>query len=124
LSTLVDLFSLSSPYIQRYLYIHSVYLKKGPWCERLILIPAFAFSLIFAYHPCEASSKVQLSTGETVYVSIYSTVDSASKKLPFHLAAMLMVRNTDPKYPITILKADYYENDGTMIESYIKEQVD
>jgi hypothetical protein len=41
-----------------------------------------------------------------------------------HLAAMLMIRNTDPKYPITILKADYYENDGAMIESYIKEQVE
>jgi Protein of unknown function (DUF3124) len=87
-----------------------------------LLISALSFLMIFAYLPSEASSQVQLSTGETVYVSVYSNVYSGPKKVPVQLAAMLIIRNTDPKYPITILKADYYDDDGTMIERYIKKQ--
>ena len=57
-----------------------------------------------------------------MYVSIYSNVYSGPKKLPYQLAAMLSIRNTDPKYPITILKADYYDDQGARIDTYIKEQ--
>jgi len=36
------------------------------------------------------------------------------------LAAMLSIRNTDPKYPITILSADYYDSSGKRVQSYIR----
>jgi len=84
-------------------------------------ISALSFLIVFACLPSEASSQVQLSAGETVYVSIYSNVYSGPKKVPFQLAAMLSIRNTDPKYPITILKADYYDDHGAIIDTYIKE---
>lgn len=87
-----------------------------------IVTSALCFLMIFACLPSEANSQVQLSAGETVYVSIYSNVYSGPKKVPFQLAAMLSIRNTDPKYPITILKADYYDDKGAMIDSYIKEK--
>ena len=87
-----------------------------------LLISALCFLVVFACLPSEASSQVQLSAGETVYVSIYSNVYSGPKKVPFQLAAMLSIRNTDPKYPITILKADYYDDNGAIIDTYIKEQ--
>jgi hypothetical protein len=32
---------------------------------------------------------------------------------------MLVVRNTDPKYPISITKADYYDTKGKRIDSYV-----
>ena len=86
-----------------------------------LLIPAVIFLAILAYPPSEASSQVRLSEGETVYVSIYSNVYSGPKKVPFQLAAMLSIRNTDPKYPITILQIDYYDNNGVRIDRYIKE---
>jgi hypothetical protein len=57
-------------------------------------------------------------------VSIYSNVFSGPKKLPFQLAAMLSIRNTDPKYPITVLRVDYYDDNGKMIEKYIEKQLD
>ncbi len=61
-----------------------------------------------------------LSRGEVVYVSIYSNVYSGPKGSPYQLSAMLSIRNTDPSYGITIMKADYYDNDGNLINSYIK----
>jgi len=67
-----------------------------------------------------AKSDVELSSGESVYVSIYSNIYSGPKAVRFELAAMLSIRNTDPKYPITILKADYYDTRGNLIDSYVK----
>ena len=87
-----------------------------------LLISALCFLIVFVFLPSEASSQVQLSAGETVYVSIYSNVYSGPKKVPFQLAAMLSIRNTDPKYPIMILRADYYDDKGAKIDTYIKEQ--
>jgi len=80
--------------------------------------------MIFVFLPGQANSEIQLSTGETVYVSIYSNVYYGPKKSTFQLAAMLSIRNTDPKYSITILKVDYYDNNGTLINRYIKEHLE
>ncbi|MEW6215922.1 MAG: DUF3124 domain-containing protein [Nitrospirota bacterium] len=65
-------------------------------------------------------SDAELSSGGSVYVSIYSNIYSGPKAVRLELAAMLSIRNTDPKYPITILKADYYDTSGNMIDSYVK----
>jgi hypothetical protein len=62
-----------------------------------------------------------LSTGGTVYVSIYSNVFSGPKAIAVQLAGMLSVRNVDPKFPITIVSADYYNSSGKRIGRYIKE---
>lgn len=87
----------------------------------VLFLSALAFLMSVLFLPGQGNSQVALSKGETVYVSIYSNVYSGPKKVPFQLAAMLSIRNTDPKYPITIIKADYYDNDGKMIDPYIKE---
>lgn len=92
------------------------------WNANALLLSALASLMMLVPLPGEASAQVQLSAGETVYVSVYSNVYSGPKKVPFQLAAMLSIRNTDPKYPITIFKVDYYDNDGIRIDSYIKEQ--
>ena len=65
-------------------------------------------------------SKIELSAGETVYVSIYSNIYSGPKEVRHELAAMLSIRNTDPDNTITITKADYYDTSGKMIDSYVK----
>ena len=62
-----------------------------------------------------------LSTGETVYVSIYSHIYSGPRSLPYQLGALLSIRNTDMKFPITILKAEYYDSSGKVIENYLNE---
>ena len=70
-----------------------------------------------------AESDTKLSKGETVYVSVYSNVFVGSVKEKFQLSSMLSVRNTDPKYPITIMKADYYNTNGRNVKSYIFQPV-
>ena len=60
-----------------------------------------------------------LSKGESVYVSIYSNVYSGVKLHALELSGMLSIRNTDPKYAISILKADYYNSRGELLERYI-----
>jgi hypothetical protein len=85
-------------------------------------ISAFVFFVTLASLPAWANCQSQLSGGETVYVPIYSNVYSGPKKLAFQLAAMLSIRNTDPNYSITILRIDYYDDNGKMIDRYVKEQ--
>lgn len=85
-----------------------------------LLVFALILFMISVTLPGRANSEIQLSAGETLYVPVYSNVFSGPKKLPFQLAAMLSIRNTDPKYPITILRVDYYDNNGKMIEKYIE----
>jgi len=86
----------------------------------LVLIIVFLFSFTLN---AQAETEKQLSSGQTVYVSIYSNIYSGPKKVPHELASMLSIRNTDAKYSITILSADYYDSNGKKIESYIKNPV-
>ena len=85
-----------------------------------LLIFFLAAGLFFCHLSLYAENPVRLSDGETVYVSIYSNVYSGPREKPFQLAAMLNIRNTDQKYAITILKVDYYDNHGKLIDQYIE----
>lgn len=77
------------------------------------------FSPVFV----QADADKVLSSGETLYVPVYSNVYSGPKATPFQLATMLSIHNVDPKNSITILKVDYYDSTGKFIESYIKKPI-
>ena len=80
--------------------------------------------LLFVITNVNADSRAILSTSGTVYVSVYSNVYSGPKAHSVKLAAMLSIRNTDPKFPITILAADYYDSRGKLISGYLKEAIE
>lgn len=80
----------------------------------VLLVPAFVWG----------ESGKELSSGETLYVPVYSNVYSGPKANPLQLATMLSVHNVDPKNSITILRVDYYDSNGKFIESYIKKPID
>ncbi len=61
----------------------------------------------------------EISSGETVYVPVYSNVFSGPRSRELELTATLSVRNTDLKQPITILKVDYFNSEGKFIRSHI-----
>lgn len=75
-----------------------------------------------AVHAQSALEKT-LSNGETVYVSVYSNVYAGPKQAPFQLSAIVSIRNTDPAYGITVIKADYFDSTGKLLEHYLKEPV-
>ena len=87
----------------------------------LSLISIIVCGLLFLAD--NASAHETLSKGETVYVSIYSNVYLGPKSRSFEVAAMLSIRNTDPKYAITIHLADYFNTKGEKIAGYIKETI-
>lgn len=86
---------------------------------KFVLFPSIL--LVFIAHSQSFSeTDIGLSSGNTVYVSVYSNIYSAPKAVRLELAAMLSIRNTDPKNSITILKADYYDTVGKLVDSYVK----
>ena len=65
----------------------------------------------------------QLSSGQTVYVPIYSHIYSGVKGRPFDLAATLSIRNTNLNSPITLLVVKYYDSDGKLLENYLEKPI-
>lgn len=65
-----------------------------------------------------ASSESIVSKGQTVYVPVYSNIFSAPKKIPFNLATILSIRNTDMRHSIRITGADYYDTKGKLLRRY------
>ena len=66
-----------------------------------------------------AGSDISLSTGQTVYVPIYSHIYSGLKGRPFNLAATLSIRNTDPKHPISLISVKFYDSEGKLLKTYL-----
>jgi len=82
----------------------------------LLLVLAFS-------RTCFASSHDDLSKGQVVYVPVYSNVFSAPKQIPFNLATILSIRNTDLSNSITIVSADYYNTKGILVKKYYPQAV-
>ncbi len=73
-------------------------------CPRGLLIPVLLLFAFTAYPGTvwSVSPEYRLSKGQTVYVPVYSNVFSGPKKLPFHLATTLSIRNTDLTNPLKV----------------------
>ncbi len=83
----------------------------------------YFFLLIFLVGilaPVDLSAEdIKLSSGQTVYVSIYSHIYSGLKARPFDLAAILSIRNTNPNNSITLRSVKYYDSDGKLLKEYL-----
>jgi hypothetical protein len=69
----------------------------------------------------QAAGDIQLSMGQSVYVSIYSHIYSGLKARPFDLAAILSIRNTDINQPVTLVSVKYYDTEGKLLKEYLDE---
>jgi hypothetical protein len=70
-----------------------------------------------------AETYYKVSTGQVVYVPVYSDIFSSPKKLPAKMAVMLSIRNTDMARSITIHAADYYNTKGKLVKRYYEKPV-
>jgi len=70
-----------------------------------------------------ASTEYRLSKGQTLYVPVYSNIFSAPKKVPFNLATILSIRNTDMSNSINIVSADYYDTKGKLVKKYYQKPI-
>ncbi|NDY55664.1 DUF3124 domain-containing protein [Desulfovibrio sulfodismutans] len=60
-----------------------------------------------------------LSKGQTIYVPVYSHIYHGIKARPFNLTVTVSVRNTDPRRPLTVLAADYYDTEGGLVRHFL-----
>ena len=86
----------------------------------LLILSTFVFALC---RSSQAASDVRLATGQTLYVPVYSNVFSAPKAVPFNLATILSIRNTDMSNSITITAADYYDTKGKLLRKYYEKEI-
>ncbi len=91
--------------------------KKG-------LKPVLIMLLVFCWATGAAwAGEPVLSAGQTLYVPVYSHILSGDRQAEIDLTATLSIRNTDPRYPVTVVTVDYYDNDGKKVRSYLSGSV-
>ncbi|MDD5704218.1 MAG: DUF3124 domain-containing protein, partial [Dehalococcoidales bacterium] len=59
--------------------------------------------------------------GEIVYVPIYSSLINSQSALNYKLTATLSTHNIDPDNPIQLIKADYYDTNGDLVQAYLED---
>ena len=64
------------------------------------------------------------STGQTLYVPVYSHIYSGDRGRPIYLASTVSIRNTDPSGKIRLKTVDYYDSAGKLVRQYLEKPVD
>ncbi len=85
----------------------------------MVFMLILTISIIFTDH-VSADSTIPLSTGQSVYVPIYSHIYHGDQEKPFELAATLSIRNTDPKKEIMLISADYFDSNGNFLKKFVE----
>lgn len=62
----------------------------------------------------------QGTVGQSVYVPVYSQLVMTTAGRSYPLTANVVVHNTDPDTPITIMSARYYGNGGGLITEFLE----
>jgi len=65
-----------------------------------------------------------LSSGQLLYVPVYSHIYTGDKERPFNLAVTLSIRNTDPRGSLRLTAVDYYDTDGHLVRHYLDAHVE
>lgn len=61
--------------------------------------------------------------GHTLYVPVYSHIYSQNARSVINLTATLSIRNTDATQPIRISSVRYYDSDGNLVRTYVRDPV-
>lgn len=72
----------------------------------------------------QADGNPALSSGQTLYLPIYSHLyhgnpDSAGKSQQTLVSAHISIRNTDPRLPIRLTSARYYDTQGKLLREFV-----
>lgn len=59
------------------------------------------------------------STGQLVYVPVYSHIYQRDRERTFNLTTTLSIRNADPERSFVITRVSYYDSEGNLIENYV-----
>ena len=65
-----------------------------------------------------------LSSGQLLYVPVYSHIYIGDKERPFNLAVTLSIRNTDPRSALRLTAVDYYDTEGSLVRHYLEKPLE
>ncbi len=63
------------------------------------------------------------SSGQKIYVPVYSHLFVGDRAATFNLAATLSIRNIDPLHPIYLTAADYHDATGRLVKKHIQKEI-
>jgi len=91
--------------------------------KRLLLMTVVATLLLFTLSDGAVAAAKRVK-GQTIYIPCYSNVISGPPiYMVVPLRANLVIHNTDPSQPITIVRIDDYDTDGKKVSSYLKQPI-
>ncbi|MDQ1238067.1 MAG: hypothetical protein QG577_251 [Thermodesulfobacteriota bacterium] len=68
----------------------------------------------------QSSNRVDLSKGQTVYVSVYSHIYGGPRTRSLDLTATLSIRNTDPTESLELTSVRYFDSEGKLVRKYLE----
>jgi hypothetical protein len=92
---------------------------RRPHCSATHVILAAVAALAVFSSPLPASGAGGvISSGQTLYVPVYSHILFGDRAAQFNLTATLSIRNVDPAHPISISVVDYYDSAGRLVKKH------
>ena len=86
------------------------------------LLYGLCCAIIFCITPMVSQAE-GLSSGQSVYVPVYSSIYFGERIRSLPLSVTISFRNTDSRHSITLLAADYYDTQGLLLNRYIPASV-
>ena len=93
--------------------------EKSPRVKPIIFLLVALFLASSLTGQSQAARDLRLSKGQTIYVPVYSHIYVGDRQLAWNLSANLIIHNTDPGNPITVLAVDYYDWEGKLVKQHL-----
>lgn len=87
-------------------------------CIKCAVVILFIVKILFINSIAYAD--LSRTKGQTVYLSVYPQFDRAKNMAPKYLFTTITIRNTDMKYPITVVSIKYYDSNGKLNKNALK----
>lgn len=91
--------------------------------RRILSIALTAAAIAVLALPALAGRTLSTAKGQKVYVPVYSHVYHGTKNRPYNLSALLSIRNVDIRHAITVKYVHYYNDEGTVVETFFEKGV-
>lgn len=87
----------------------------------IISVILIVFTPLLSFADSQATPP--LFKGQKVYVPAYSHIYAGNREMQILLTVTLSIRNTDPKYPMTITAVDYYGTKGEPLSKLLNKPI-
>lgn len=68
-------------------------------------------------------SRLHASSGQTIYVPVYSHIYQLNQRKTFNLTATLSIRNADVHRPFTLTRVLYFDSEGNLVKNYLEKSI-